>query len=166
VGGCQPTATYTCTERLVNGDFEIGTSSWRVEGQMGSYVTLSADTTTPINGTGSAAVDVQLVTGTDWHVQLAITYEFLMRAGRDYYIRYTARSTVDTNVRVNIQDPAPPYAVYNVREDMMLTTTPRTYNAVIHPTQSVYVRLTIVLGNDVGVVTVDDVSFAEGFTPP
>jgi hypothetical protein len=93
--------------KIYNGDFEDGTSNWIVREYMQGDIIFSIDSTNPINGSGTAKIDVLYGTGTNWAVQLG--QYFTSYAGKDYNLQFKIKSDAPTTVEVFLQQIHDPY---------------------------------------------------------
>ncbi|MEO1261419.1 MAG: carbohydrate binding domain-containing protein [Bacteroidota bacterium] len=109
-------------EQVNDGNFEMGNPelNYIMELHDAAQATMTADNSNPYEGDFSARVDVQNVTGTNWHIQFKQSGASLV-ALKTYQIRFAARCDGTRNIEVVASRDNAPYTYYGHRE---ITLTP------------------------------------------
>lgn len=117
----------TCyTNVLQNSGFENGTSPWSLSQHSGATATFTIDNTNPYEGNGSARVQVNNSTGTDWHIQLNQGNQSMV-AGKTYRVSFAGRANTGGGpMAVILQDNSSPWAVH-ASKDFVLSENWETY---------------------------------------
>ncbi len=149
--------SQSCSELIINGEFNSGTADWSLFNQSGNTSTWSVDNTGQLSGANSAKVVVTAATGTDWHVEFD-QEPFTIYAGQQYTIYFDAKALAPRTIGMVIQERQSPWTPYfNVTVN--LTTTPTTFGpftftaSVTQPLAGILFRL----GTTTGTVYIDNV---------
>ena len=157
--------TLTQVQRLKNGDFENGTTGWNVENDTSGVAgSVTADTTSPIDGAASGKIVVTKSDGTDWHLQ--VEQFFQMTKGLTYTLSFKTRASASVQLPVMIQQNSGAYTVY-YQANFTASPTVATYQHTLTATDSQPVKLSCLVAN-IGSTTLwlDDVSVVESTTDP
>ena len=113
----QTASTGGQDEQVNDGDFELGDLeiNYIMELHDAAQASMSADNGNPYAGSFSARVDVQNVTGTNWHIQFKQTGASLV-ALKTYQINFAARCDGTRNIEVVASRDNSPYTYYGHRE--------------------------------------------------
>ena len=108
-------------ERIANGDFEKGKTSWAVELHETATATFDIDTTKEMHGKSSAHITITNSDGTDWHLQFQQIIGAIS-AGKRYRIEYEACASEPVAISAWIQQYHDSYSYYyqksiNLTED-------------------------------------------------
>jgi hypothetical protein len=153
---------------IINGEFDDGLTQWRPEVfATGNNMVAGIDATGQLSGQNSAKLYITQSTTTDWHMQFRQLFNAY--AARNYEVKFQARSSPATNIKVWIQKYADPYTIY-MNRGLSLTTSPQTFtfNSNNFPVND-YVALTFVVGNQPTVpvtIWIDAVVLTDGTTAP
>jgi hypothetical protein len=100
-------------EQIVNGGFESGQAGphWSVEQHNGASATFSIINSQPASGTFAGRVQVNQVTGTDWHLQFKHVGGSITQ-GQTYSVRFKARAALPTALTGSVMRDNAPYTWY------------------------------------------------------
>lgn len=97
---------------LANAGFENGTTgAWILELHDAAQASLSASAQDPYEGSYCARLQVQNMTGTDWHIQLKQT-GFSLKKDSSYVLQFAARAEAPMNISVAAMRDNAPYTWY------------------------------------------------------
>ncbi|MCB0599062.1 MAG: carbohydrate binding domain-containing protein [Lewinellaceae bacterium] len=98
---------------LSNGGFETGTVAWPwfLEVHEAAQASLSASSQNPYEGNYCARLQVDNVTGTDWHLQFKQS-GFSLQKDSAYVLQFAARSSTPMNISVAAMRDNSPYTWY------------------------------------------------------
>ena len=99
---------------LANGDFETGTAAWpwSLEVHENAQAGLSASNQNPYEGNYCAHLQVDNVTGTDWHLQFKQS-GFSLQKDSAYVLQFAARASAPINISVAAMRDNDPYNWYS-----------------------------------------------------
>ena len=161
--------TVSQVQKLVNGDFELGTTNWTLENDSPSTTagTLTADSTNPIAGKTSAKVTVTQTDPTAWHLQ--VLQAFTMTKGLTYTVSFKTRASASVQLPLMVQQNGGAYSIY-YQANFTASPTVASYQHTWTATESQQTKVTFEVAS-IGNVTLwlDDVSIVEssaGNPPP
>ncbi len=120
----EPVSVPDPLEKIVNGEFDDGTSPWQADAWNGAALTFSIDGTSLLSGVNSATVVVTTGTGTAWHAQLRQLFH--TNAGKHYHVRFQAYADAATSIDVMLQQSHDPYG-WILTRSVSLTTSPQSF---------------------------------------
>ncbi|WP_369191230.1 glycoside hydrolase family 9 protein [Streptomyces sp. R08] len=143
-------------ERVLNGTFDNGKTSWWSSGNTPSTVT-----------SGRLCADVPAGTVNVWDSMIGQN-DIPLEAGQPYTLRFTASATRDVSIHAVLQLPAAPFTT-TLNKTAALTTTPKTFQFTGTSTAAdLHAQLSFQQGGATQPFTLclDDVSLTGGAIPP
>ena len=153
-------------DQIENGGFESGTGldidpPWSLQTFEGGEAIMLRDPTLPNTGAFAARIQVDEVTGTNWHVQLQQA-GLSMAAGEQYAVTFAARSSEPANISIAIQLATSPWTYYT-GTGFDITPEWQDYSFTLTSPVAVdeNIFLAFHLGGASGIYWLDDVTFGE-----
>ncbi|MCB0684983.1 MAG: carbohydrate binding domain-containing protein [Saprospiraceae bacterium] len=149
-------------ELVIDGGFESGdlTKEWRLEQHENAQATMTASTQNPYQGNFSARVQVNQVSGTNWHLQFEQNGISVQRDSA-YTIHFYGKADSPRSIQVNSIRNADPWTFYG-GATIELGTEWKEYSVSIVPSESNtgLTRVAFILGGQTGVYWLDNVSMS------
>jgi hypothetical protein len=145
---------------LTNGNFENGTSPWKlaVTTDGVSSANLTTDTSNVQQGAASAHVNISSASTVNWHVSFEQP-NVSLTSGANYVVQFWARADAPRNITVHSQGGAPNYSFYNLSTKIAIDTTWRSYSVSFAANSTVTdARIQFWVGDVAGNVWFDSVS--------
>lgn len=155
--------TANSVERIQGGDFEgsVLNTNWQIEMHNGARFSYSTTTSEKYRGLRCMEMNVQNVTGTDWHIQFKHV-NFSFKKDVNYILKFAAKADKSRAISASLMRNDAPYTWFGGQQ-LNLTTDWQTFLMSFTPNEDItnIGRLTFNLGQTTGKVWLDEVSFAE-----
>jgi hypothetical protein len=123
----------------------------------GAQATASRETGAVPDGTAAARIDVQAISGVDWHIEFA-QRDRNLQAGVTYNLAFWARSDVTRTITLSSQKGSPDWDNYGLWRQLQIGPTWQEYAIPFQATATVSdARLQFLLGSRTGTVWLDNV---------
>jgi len=100
---------------------DISSDDWYMFTNAAATASYSQDLNSELSGVESGFVDVQTITGTDWHIMLVQNIGAIY-ANETYDFTFEAKATVPTTIQVQLQEAQAPYTSYGTQNFTIGTT--------------------------------------------
>ncbi len=144
---------------LRNAEFENALQdTWSLWTNMGCTATLTHDATLPQAGSASARINVTQTTGTDWHVSMSQSGDYLQQ-GQQYDLTFWARSDSPRPITVSVDKGVPDWRTYGLWTQVSLTPTWQQFILPFRATETASdARIQFMPGAQTGTVWIDSAS--------
>ncbi len=151
-------------EKIIDGNFTSNpiNNNWAVEQHNGAIGIMSLDATNSTQaGSNALKMEITNATGTEWHVQ-AKFLNFSFGSGKNYLVKFKAKSSVNRNIGVTLGLDVAPYSWVG-GSNFNITTSWQEYSFVVNSNLNAanIMRFSFNLGNSNSTVYFDEVSVKE-----
>lgn len=159
----EESSPVTSINQILDGSFESGNinTAWQLELHETAMGAISADQSTVFSGNYSGRVQVDAVTGTDWHIQFkqaGLSFE----AGKTYVLQFTARADQNRTINMGVMRDNAPYTYYGGAGFNLTTDWQNYIYTFTAPEDNLgNGRITVNFNNQTGTVWFDDFTFGE-----
>lgn len=150
-------------EQVDDGGFENSTitSNWQIELHNGASASIQSEVGGAATGSRAARVNVNTVTGTDWHIQFK-QIGLNVEAGKTYAVKFSAKASKNASLNAYVMRDNDPFTWYT-GTTVQLTKNWQDflYTFVAPETNNGFVRLAFSFNNQTGSFWFDNVSLAD-----